>query len=177
MSNGHSSGCLIPLYSTKLGESLLDNEEQSRIEDMAAIALTRSVVKKAPPTSTGSQAMALFGGERQDISRLVAIREAHQTRRAAKSTKSCKTQLDNPVPPPPSAASQRQKICSQMADVIRRSGTGLERNIRWISGSAPSTKDPTEVSQLSGNSANSELAAKERVNAVRDPPSPKTKCL
>ena len=58
-----------------------------------------------------------------------------------------------------------------MADVIRRSGTGLERNIRWISGNAPGTKDPTEMSQLSGNSVNAELAAKERVNAVRDSPS------
>ena len=53
-----------------------------------------------------------------------------------------------------------------MADVIRRSGTGIERGIRWKSGNAPGTRDVVEASQLSGNSANAELAAKQRVNAV-----------
>ena len=53
-----------------------------------------------------------------------------------------------------------------MAVVSRKSDTGLERNTRWISRNAPGTKDPTEVSQLSENSANAESAAKRRVNAV-----------
>ena len=55
-----------------------------------------------------------------------------------------------------------------MADAIRKSGTRLERNTQWISGSAPGTKDPTEVSQLSENSANAKSAAKRHVNAVCD---------
>jgi len=56
----------------------------------------------------------------------------------------------------------------QMADVIHRASTGLQREFRWKSGSAPGTKDSAEVSLLKGNSANAELAAGERVKAVKD---------
>ena len=146
----------------KLEESLPENEEESKIKDTRAIELVRLALKEVPPANVGYKAAELEGGQ-QDIPRLVTVREVHQTRRAAKSTKSGRAS----APPAPGPnASQRHRICSQMADVIRRSGTGVERNTRWKSGSAPGTKDSAEVSQLSGNSANAELAAKERVKAV-----------
>lgn len=160
------SGLPTQFYRAKLEESLPDNTEQSRVKDATAIELVRSVLKKTSLASASSHTVVLLEDDQQDISRLVTIREAHQTRRAARSTKTRKAEANHPTPPAPSTASQRHQICSQMADVIRRSGTGIERNIRWKSGSAPGTKDPVEVSQLGGNSANAELAAKERVNAV-----------
>lgn len=112
----------------------------------------------------GHKTAVIEVGDPQVIPRLVTIRQVHQTRRAAKSTKDCKpSALPSSVS---TTQSQRHQVCSQMADVIRRSGTGIERNTRWKSGSAPGTKDAAEVSQLSGNSANAELAAKERMNEV-----------
>lgn len=62
---------------------------------------------------------------------------------------------------------KRQKLCEQMVDVIQRSGTGLERCTHWKS--APGTLDPSGVSKLSGNSANAEVVAKDRVNTVSHP--------
>ena len=168
----HLSSCeyvsegLTQLYRVKLEESVPDDEERSRVEDVEALESSRLVLTKVPPASTGSQTAILLEGAKQDISRLVTIREAHQTKRAAKSTKTSKVPPNHQAPSIPSTVSQRHQICSQMADVIRRSGTGTERNVRWKSGNAPGAKDPAEVSQLSGNSANAELAAKERVNAV-----------
>ncbi|KAF9779588.1 hypothetical protein BJ322DRAFT_1167867 [Thelephora terrestris] len=44
------------------------------------------------------------------------------------------------------------------------SGTGLERSARWRS--APGAMNSSEVSELKGNSANAEVAAKDRVKAV-----------
>lgn len=160
------SECPTQFGRAKLEESLPNNEEQSRIKDVAAVGLAQSVLKKDSPTSAGSHVALLLEGEQQNISHLVTIREVHQTKRAAKSTKTCRALPNHAESPTPSTAAQRHQICSQMADVIRRSGTGIERNVRWKSGNAPGTKDPAEVSQLSGNSANAELAAKERVNAV-----------
>jgi hypothetical protein len=150
-------------YSAKLEESLPDNETQSRVKDAMVIGSVRSSLKEVSPTNTGCETTILEGGQ-PNISRLVTIRRVHQTRRAAKSVRS---KASTP-PAPGTNTSQRHKVCSQMADVIRRSGTGIERNVRWTSGNAPGTKDPTEVSQLSGNSVNAELAAKARVNAVRN---------
>jgi len=102
------------------------------------------------------------------LERLVELRSLHQTQRAANSVRS-RGQLKTRGPEDSQAtqtstAAKRQKLCVQMADVIRRSGTGLERCTRW--GSAPGAMDPAEVSELSGNSANAEVAAKDRVNAV-----------
>ena len=53
-----------------------------------------------------------------------------------------------------------------MTEVVRRTGTGLERGMWWRSGTAPGTRSPEEVLTLTENSANAELAAKERVNTV-----------
>lgn len=98
-------------------------------------------------------------------SQLVRIRRAHQTERAAKSVRP--VMEGHKEAEGSTAGSQRRKICMQMADVIRRTGTGLERGSRWKSGGAPGTKDSAEASLLNGNSANAELAAGERVKAVR----------
>lgn len=89
-----------------------------------------------------------------------------EPQRARRIPKFHRTIRHHPAPSASSTTSQRHQICSQMADVIPRSGTGIKRNIRWKSGNAPGTKDAAEVLQLSGNSANAELAAKRRVNAV-----------
>ena len=152
------------MYRAKLEESLPANEEQSRTKDTATIKLARSAVKEVPPSNTAYKTTVLEGGQ-QNISRLVTIRRLHQTKRAANSTKSCK--IPAPSTPGP-VVLQRHQICSQMADVIRRCGTGIERNVRWKSGNTPGTKDSAEVAGLSGNSANAELAAKECVYAVRN---------
>ena len=105
------------------------------------------------------------------LERLVELRFLHQTQRAAKSVRSRgETKTQGPQdgrPTETSAAAKRQKLCVQMADVIRRSGTGLERCTRWRS--APGTMDPSEVSELKGNSANAEAVAKDQVKAVRGP--------
>lgn len=156
------------VYRAKLENSIPGNEEQSKIKDARAIKLARSALKEDSPGGVGYGATELEDGQ-QDLSRLVTIRQVHQTRRAATSTKACRASAP---PAPGSTASQRQQICSQMADVIRRSGTGTERNTRWRSGNAPGTKDSAEVLQLSGNSANAELAAKERMKLVRNLTSP-----
>ena len=129
-----------------------------------AVGAVRSSPKEASSTSTGFETTPALEGGQPDISQFATIRRVHQTRRAAKSTRSSKA--SEPLAPS-SVLSQRHKVCTQMADVIRRSSTGVERGVRWKSGSAPGTKDSSEVLQLSGNSANAELAAKERVNAVR----------
>jgi len=132
-------------------------------EEAQAIENLRKKMKRANgvvvETSTPFKAGSV------DLSQLVQIRRAHQTRRAAKSVRPGAE--DREKPEEPTAGSQRRKICMQMADVIRRTGTGLERGLRWKSGGAPGTKDPTEVSLLNGNSANAELAAGERMKLVR----------
>lgn len=112
------------------------------------------------------------------LERLVELRLLHQTQRAANSVRSRgepKTQKSQDgQPTETSAAAKRQKLCAQMADVIRRSGTGLERCARWRS--APGTMDPSEVSELNGNSANAEVVAKDRVRAVSDSTFQRTAC-
>jgi len=106
-----------------------------------------------------------FKAGRVDLSQLVQIRRVHQTRRAAKSVRLGAERREEPEEP--TAGSRRRKICMQMAHVIRRTGTGLERGLRWKSGGAPGTKDRAEVSLLNGNSANAELAAGGCVKVVR----------
>ena len=102
------------------------------------------------------------------LERLVELRSLHQTRRAAHSVRSRhgsgtrEPQDAQDVATP--VAIKRQKLCAQMADVLRRSSTGLERSTRWRS--APGTMDPDGVSELNGNSANAEVVAKNRVKAV-----------
>ena len=132
-------------------------------EEAQAIETVRKKMKKV--NGTVSEAATPFKAGGVDPSQLVRIRRIHQTRRAARSVRPGTEGYEEPTEP--TAESQRRKICSQMADVIRRIGTGLERGLRWKSGGAPGTKDPKDVSSLNGNSANAELAASERVKAVR----------
>ena len=106
----------------------------------------------------------------KSLGRLAELRYLHQTRRAAKSVRSgreSKVQEPGAVrAAETSATTKRQQICSQMADIIQRAGTGLEQCVRWKS--APRAMDPSEVSELKGNSTNAELAAKDRVRMVSD---------
>ena len=74
-----TNNCPTQFYRAKLEESILDNEDQSKAKVMKAIELTRLALKKAPLTSVGSQADVLLEGK-QDVSQLITIREAHQTK-------------------------------------------------------------------------------------------------
>jgi hypothetical protein len=100
----------------------------------------------------------------RDVSQLIAVRLAHQTKRAAKSVKTRSNPQDSTAKP--TGQTERQRLFAQMAEVVRRAGTGLERDARWRSGTTPGTRGPDEVLLLTGNSANAEIVAKERVNTV-----------
>lgn len=101
---------------------------------------------------------------RRDLSQLVTVRRAHQTNRAARSTKT-RSNPHNPVQKNTNQ-SDHQQLHLQMVEVVNRIGTGLERNARWRSGAAPGTRSQEETLTLTGNSANAEFVAKERVNKV-----------
>jgi hypothetical protein len=62
----------------------------------------------------------------------------------------------------------RQRLHAQMTEAVRRAGTGLEWDAWWKSWTAPGTRGPNEMLLLTGNSANAEVAARGRVNVVRD---------
>ena len=101
----------------------------------------------------------------RNLSQLVAVRLIHQMKRAAGSTKT----RSNPQDLTPGTPDQtdQQRLYAQIAEVVRRAGTGLERDARWRSRTAPGTRGPDETLLLTGNSANAEIAAKERVYSVR----------
>jgi len=132
-------------------------------EEAQVIEVLQKKMKKANETVTRTST-PFKAGDVYPL-QLVQIRRVHQTKRAAKSVHPGTERLNEPEEP--TAGSERRKICMQMADVIRRTGTGLERGLRWKSGGAPGTKDPNKAALLNGNSANAELAAGERVKAVR----------
>ena len=104
---------------------------------------------------------------RTDLSQLVAVRLAHQTKRAGKSVKTRSDPQDTIAGLPP-APTDHQKLRVQISEVLRRAGSGLERDARWRSKTAPGTRSLAEMLGLTGNSANAEVAAKGRVNTVRD---------
>jgi hypothetical protein len=137
--------------------------------DAAVIQAAQSNIANASPQECDPAVSAIPVGC-DTLERLVELRRLHQTRRAASSVRSrgeSKTQeSQDGRPTETSAAAKRQKLCAQMADVIRRAGTGLERCARWRA--APGTMDPSEVSELKGNSANAEAVAKDQVKAVSD---------
>jgi hypothetical protein len=149
--------------STKTDEKLLWRA------DATAIQTAQSTITNALPRER-NPAVSTTPASCDTLERLVKLRLLHQTQRAANSVRSRgepKTQkAQDGLPTETSAIAKRQKLCVQMADVIRRSGTGLERCARWRS--APGTMDPSEVSELKGNSANAEAAAKDRVKTVSD---------
>ena len=95
----------------------------------------------------------------ENISQLVTIRLANQTKHA---TKSVKTRL-NPQDFISKTTDQtdHQRLYTQMVEVVRRAGTGLEWDARWRSQTAPGTRGPDEMLLLAGNLANAEIAAKE----------------
>lgn len=103
---------------------------------------------------------------RTNLSQLVAVRLAHQTKRASKSVKTRANPQDATTAIP--VQTDRQRLQAQMAETVRRAGSGLERDARWKFGTAPGTRSPAEILALTGNSANAEVAAKERVNTVRN---------
>ena len=133
----------------------------------AIIQAARCTIVKASPQEREPMGSLTPAGC-DTLERLVELRRSHQTQRAANSVRSRgepKTQKSQDgQPTETSTAAKRQRLCVQMADVIRRSGTGLERCARWRS--APGTMDPLETSELSGNSANVEAVEKDWVKAV-----------
>lgn len=108
------------------------------------------------------------------VERLVELRLLHQTQRTAKSVRSrgesrATTAQDTGFTET-STMAKRRELCKQMADVIRRVGSGVERCARWKL--APGTLDSFETSQLSGNAANAEVVARDRVDMVSCSPFP-----
>jgi len=101
-----------------------------------------------------------------DLSGLVTVRQAHQTKRAANGVKTHAAPQDATSHQPPNSQTDRQKLCAKMVEVIHRAGSGLERGARWKSGTAPGTRGPEEALALTGNSANAGVVAKERVTTV-----------
>ena len=95
---------------------------------------------------------------RKNLSKLVAVRRAHQTERASKSVKTRANPQD--ATPTPRVQTDRQQLSAQMAETIRRAGSGLERNARWKCRTTPGTRGLAEILALAGNSANAEVVAK-----------------
>jgi len=157
-------------FRVELGEASNTGEQEAFAHhDAAVIREVRSALE-IPTQNEGitletDTASFLSTIAQSDLSELVAVRQAHQTKRAAKSVKTRASPHDTASVQPPKQT-DRQKLCAQMTEVIRRAGSGLERDARWKSGTAPGTKGPAEVSTLTGNSANAEVAAKGRVDTV-----------
>lgn len=160
-------------FRVELGEAG-DIEEQEAFtrRDAAMIQDVRNTLKMSAQnkgTASGDAeagaASFLSTTTQVDLSQLVAVRRAHQTKRAANSVKTRASPHDAVSTRSPEPT-DRQRLCAQMAEVIRRAGSGLERDARWKSGTAPGTRSPAEVLALTGNSANAEVVAKERVNTV-----------
>ena len=171
------TNCAIPLshlFFTRItlseAESAAEREQSVRC-DAALIqdvhnTLNSSKLVQGATKERDDNAHSIPTVGRKNLSQLVAIRLAHQTRRATKSVKT----RSNPEDAAPKSTDHhdRQRLSAQMAEVIHRVSTGLERNVRWKSGTAPGTRGPEETLGLTGNSANTEFVAKERVNMVCD---------
>jgi len=150
------------------GGNATDPEEFLR-HDAAKIKDAHNTLKASTQTqgaASETDANSILAVAQADLSLLVTVRLAHQTKRAAKSVKTRANPQD--VTPKPPVQTDRQRLCAQMAEVVRRAGSGLERDARWRSGTAPGTRGAAEMLGLTGNSANAEVAAKERVNTVRN---------
>ena len=119
---------------------------------------------QAQDTTSETDTDSILAVAQTNLSQLVAVRLAHQTKRASKSIKTRANPQDAKTGPP--VQTDRQKLHAQMAEVVRRAGSGLERDARWRSRTAPGTKGPVEMLTLTGNSANAEVVAKERVRMV-----------
>lgn len=152
------------------GSSVGESEEFIRcdaatIQDARNILKTITQNKDTTGDDTETDTSFLSTVAQSDLSWLVAVRQAHQTKRAANSVKT-RSNPQDATSYQPREQTDRQRLCAQMTEVIRRAGSGLERDARWKSGTAPGTRGPEEVSTLTGNSANAEVVAKERVSAV-----------
>lgn len=145
--------------------------EESVCRDAAIVLDVRNTLGsptlvQGPKGQHNNTTSSILTVAQRNISQLVAVRLAHQTKRAAKSVKTHSDPQDSTAKV--IGQTDRQRLHAQMVEVVRRAGTGLERGARWRSGTAPGTQGPDEVLLLTGNSANAELAAKERVSTVCD---------
>lgn len=141
-------------------------EESLRL-DAAAIreALKLSVPAQDPTGQhTNDSKSLILTIAKRNLLQLVAVRQSHQPKCAAKSVKTCSNPQDST--PKPASQSDRQQLCAQMAEVVRRAGTGLEQDAWWRTKSAPGTQGLDETLTLTGNSANAEVVAKVQVNTV-----------
>lgn len=148
-------------------------QEESIRRDAATIrdicnTLKTPVQNKGTTRNIGTDTVSFLSTiARLDLSQLVVARQAHQTKRAANGVKTRVSPKDVTTSDQPQEQTDRRRLRAQMTDLIRRTGTGLERGVRWKSGTAPGTRSLADVSTLTGNSANAEVVAKERVNKVR----------
>jgi hypothetical protein len=153
---------------TELGEGSDTREHEevihrdaATIQDMRNLLTTTGKNRGVFKDNTELKAASLLLTIAQlDLSWLIIVHQAHQTKRAANSVKTRANPQDVTLDQP-LGQTDHQRLCAQMADVIRRAGSGLERDTRWKSGTAPGTRSSMEVQTLTGNSANAELAAKQ----------------
>ena len=142
--------------------------DAATIRDVCSTLKTPAQNKGTTENSIGTDTTSFLSTiARLDLSQLVAVCQAHQTKRAANSVKTHANPQDVKTSDQPQEQTDRLRLHAQMAEVIRRAGSGLERGVRWKSGTAPGTRSLTEVSTLTGNSVNAEVVAKEQVNTVR----------
>ena len=140
------------------------------LHDAAAIKTicdTLRIPTETPGLMAETNAYSVLKVARTDLSQLVTVRLAHQTKRAGKSVKTRSDPQDTISALPP-APTDHKRLRVQISEVLRRAGSGLERDARWRSKTAPGTRSPAEMLGLTGNSANAEVAAKGWVNTVRD---------
>jgi hypothetical protein len=149
-----------------------EEKEESIRRDAVAIQEVHNILRALSKTIQDTEQCTGEAGSittvaRRNLSQLVAVRRAHQTQRAVKSVKTRSNPQDSDQGS--RSPTDHQRLCAQMAEVVRCAGTGLERGARWKSSlAAPGTRSLEESQSLTGNSANAEVAAKERVNTVRN---------
>jgi protein-tyrosine-phosphatase len=140
------------LARTELSEagSTAEREESLR-HDAATIwdTLNSSVPANRPTSQLNEENDSVLTVTRRNLSQLVAVCLAHQTKHAAKSVKTRSDPQDST--PKPTGLSDRQRLCAQMAEVVRRAGTGLERDARWKTGTAPGTRGPHQQNRAHFN--------------------------
>lgn len=102
-------------YRVRSNHSLETTCEEVWEEEAKAIETLQKRMKRA--NGVAAKTPKPFKAGSVDLSQLVQIRRIHQTKRAAKSVRPSAD--SHKEPKEPTAGSQRQTICTQMADVIR----------------------------------------------------------
>lgn len=153
-----------------------DDQASHILEDISRIEGTLLAVRLPPVNVSMAEEVRTFDLSPSfhsdlDLSSLVSIRHAHETKRAKKSVRThardgCANEGDTTTTHVVKEPSLRHKILREMNQVLReeqdqRKTTGVNRAATWKS-SAPGGRGLDDSATLTGNSANAELAAGQR---------------